>query len=247
MRAGSPRLANTLPARITAALSQQTVTVPGTTDFGPVIAGVARQLRDIHRERAQLATDLETRLADHPLAQVLTSMPGIGVRTCLKILTIIGDGSAFPTPGHLASYAGLAPVTRQSGSSIKGETHTRRGNHALKSALFLSAFASLAHPPTQPRLLRPQTRRRQETQRGADLPRPTPTRRHPRHAPHQQALPSGSHRLTKDIGTPPAPTLTDSRTTSPYGSIMSHCQSRLIESDLVRLISPATRREAPIH
>ena len=149
MRAGSPRLANTLPARILAALSQQTVIVPGTTDFGRVIAGVARQLRDVHRERNQLATDLETRLADHPLAQVLTSMPGIGVRTCLKILTIIGDGSAFPTPGHLASYAGLAPVTRQSGSSIKGETHTRRGHHALKSALFLSAFASLAHPPSR--------------------------------------------------------------------------------------------------
>ena len=149
MRTGSPRLANTLPARILAALSQQTVIVPGTTDFGRVIAGVARQLRDVHRERDQLATDLETRLADHPLAQVLTSMPGIGVRTCLKILTIIGDGSAFPTPGHLASYAGLAPVTRQSGSSIKGETHTRRGHHALKSALFLSAFASLAHPPSR--------------------------------------------------------------------------------------------------
>jgi transposase len=149
MRTGSPRLANTLPARITTALHQQSVVVPGTADFGRVIAGVARQLRDVHRERADLAADLETRLADHPLAQVLTSMPGVGVRTCLKILTIVGDGSAFPTPGHLASYAGLAPVTRQSGSSIKGETHTRRGNHALKSALFLSAFASLSHPPSR--------------------------------------------------------------------------------------------------
>lgn len=149
MRTGSPRLANTLPTRITTALAQQSVIVPGTTDFGRVIAGVARQLRDVHRERADLAADLETRLADHPLAQVLTSMPGVGVRTCLKILTIVGDGSAFPTPGHLASYAGLAPVTRQSGSSIKGETHTRRGNHALKSALFLSAFASLSHPPSR--------------------------------------------------------------------------------------------------
>jgi transposase len=149
MHTGSPRLANTLPARITTALAQQSVIVPGTADFGRVIAGVARQLRDVHRERADLAADLETRLDDHPLAQVLTSMPGVGVRTCLKILTIVGDGSAFPTPGHLASYAGLAPVTRQSGSSIKGETHTRRGNHALKSALFLSAFASLSHPPSR--------------------------------------------------------------------------------------------------
>jgi len=72
-----------------------------------------------------------------------------GFRTALKILTIVGDGAAFPTAGHLAAYAGLAPVTRRSGSSIKGETRSQRGNHALKSALFLSAFASLADPTSR--------------------------------------------------------------------------------------------------
>lgn len=146
MRPRSPRLAKSLPAKILAALDAQTVTVPGTTEFGRVIAGVAAQLRDVHLERANLATDLEARLEAHPLAAVLTSMPGVGLRTALKILTIVGDGSAFPTAGHLAAYAGLAPVTRRSGSSIKGETRSQRGNHALKSALFLSAFASLKDP-----------------------------------------------------------------------------------------------------
>lgn len=67
----------------------------------------------------------------------------------MKILTIVGDGSAFPTAGHLAVYAGRAPVTRRSGSSIKGETRSQRGNHALKAALFLSAFASLANPASR--------------------------------------------------------------------------------------------------
>jgi transposase len=76
-------------------------------------------------------------------------MPGVGFRTALKILTIVGDGTAFPTAGHLAAYAGLAPVTRRSGSSIKGETRSQRGNHALKSALFLSAFASLSDPTSR--------------------------------------------------------------------------------------------------
>jgi transposase len=85
----------------------------------------------------------------HPLAKVLTSMPGLGLGTALKILTIVGDGAAFPTAGHLAAYAGLAPVTRRSGSSIRGETRSQRGNHALKSALFLSAFASLADPTSR--------------------------------------------------------------------------------------------------
>jgi transposase len=146
MRPRSPRLAKTLPAQIIAALAEQSVTVAGTSDFGRVIKGVARQLAEIHTERADLAADVEVRLAAHPLSTVLTSMPGVGVRTALKILTIVGDGSAFPTAAHLASYAGLAPVTRRSGTSIRGESHTQRGNHALKSALFLSAFASLADP-----------------------------------------------------------------------------------------------------
>lgn len=70
-------------------------------------------------ERAALAADLEARLEAHPLAEVLTSMPGVGFRTAIKILTIVGDGAAFPTSGHLAAYAALAPVTRGSGSSIR--------------------------------------------------------------------------------------------------------------------------------
>jgi transposase len=146
MRPRSPRLARTLPAQIMAALDAQTLVVAGTAAFARVISGVAAQLRDVHAERGNLADELEARLEAHPLGSVLTSMPGLGVRTAIKILTIVGDGSAFPTAGHLAAYAGLAPVTRRSGTSIKGETRSQRGNHALKSALFLSAFASLADP-----------------------------------------------------------------------------------------------------
>ena len=88
-------------------------------DFGRVIAGVARQLREVHTERAALAADLEERLEAHPLSTVLTSMPGVGFRNALKILTIVGDGSAFATSAHLASYAGLAPVPRRSGTSVR--------------------------------------------------------------------------------------------------------------------------------
>ena len=48
-------------------------------------------------------------------------MPGIGPRTGAHILLEVGDGSPFPTPGHLAAYTGLTPVTRKSGTSIKSE------------------------------------------------------------------------------------------------------------------------------
>ena len=71
------------------------------------------------------------------------TLPGIGPRTGARILAEIGDGTRFANGSKLASYAGLAPVTRQSGTSIRGESQSRRGNHRLKNAMFLAAFASL--------------------------------------------------------------------------------------------------------
>jgi transposase len=44
-------------------------------------------------------------------------MPGIGVRTGTRILLEVGNASTFATSGHLAAYAGLAPVTRRSGTA----------------------------------------------------------------------------------------------------------------------------------
>lgn len=49
----------------------------------------------------------------------------------------------------LAAYAGIAPVTHRSGSSIRGEFPARSGNHKLKRALFLSTFAALHAPASR--------------------------------------------------------------------------------------------------
>ena len=62
-------------------------------------------------------------------------MPGVGVRTAARILLDVGDASLFPTAGHLAADAGLAPVTHRSGISIRGEFPARSGNKHLKRAL----------------------------------------------------------------------------------------------------------------
>ncbi len=75
-------------------------------------------------------------------------MPGVGVRTAARLLTEVTT-KAFPTAGHLAAYAGLAPVTRRSGSSIRGEHPSKRGNKTLKRTMFLSAFAALPDPESR--------------------------------------------------------------------------------------------------
>ncbi|WP_422769885.1 IS110 family transposase [Plantactinospora sp. WMMC1484] len=146
VKARAPRMGTRLVEQIFAALDAQTVVVPGTTAAETVLPRLADNLRDLLRQRDQVAEQVEGMLDTHPLAPVLTSMPGIGVRTAARILLEVGDGSSFPTPGHLAAYAGLAPVTRRSGTSIRGEHPPKGGNKQLKRAFFLSAFAALADP-----------------------------------------------------------------------------------------------------
>lgn len=143
----APRMGAKLIENILAALDEQTVTVPGTAAADTVLPRLADSLKTVLAQRKQVATEVEEILDAHPLAGVLTSMPGIGVRTAARILLEIGDASAFKSSAHLAAYAGIAPVTRTSGSSIKGEHPARTGNRKLKRAFFLAAFAAL-HDPT---------------------------------------------------------------------------------------------------
>lgn len=145
----APRIHTRLTEAIMAALSQQTVVIAGTSAVEAILPSMATALAGLIDARAAVAKDVERALDAHPLAKVLTSMPGVGVGTAAVILVEIGDGSSFPTAAHLASYAGLAPVTRRSGSSIKGEHPNRAGNKRLKNALFQSAFAALRDPASR--------------------------------------------------------------------------------------------------
>jgi transposase len=142
----APRMGARLVEQVFTALDAQTVVVPGTTAAETVLPRLADSLSDLLRQRDQVAAEVEGMLDAHPLSSVLTSMPGIGVRTAARILLEVGDGTSFPTAGHLAAYAGLAPVTRRSGTSIRGEHPPKGGNKQLKRAFFLSAFAALADP-----------------------------------------------------------------------------------------------------
>lgn len=149
VRPRAPRSHHSIVEAVMAALDAQSVTVPGTRAAELVLPQLADQLTALLAQREQAAAQVEEMLDAHPLAAVLTSMPGIGVRTGARILLEVGDGTTFPTPGHLAAYAGLAPVTRRSGSSIRGEHPSRGGNKNLKRAMFLSAFAALSDPTSR--------------------------------------------------------------------------------------------------
>lgn len=146
LRPKAPRMAERLVDEIFAALDEQTVTVPGTEAAALIVPGLAASLTAVLDQRKLLAGRIEELLEAHPLSKVLTSMPGVGVRIGARTLIEVGDGSTFPTSGHLAAYAKLAPATRSSGSSIRGKQPSGRGNKQLKRAFYLSAFGAPGDP-----------------------------------------------------------------------------------------------------
>ncbi|QBP49597.1 IS110 family transposase [Burkholderia pseudomallei] len=141
----APRLGKNWAAEIVQVLNEQAVIVPGTQAAAIVMPRLAQQLAALRKQRDEIAAEVERLVLAHPLWPVLTSMPGVGVRTAARRLTEAAP-KAFATATHLAAYVGLAPVTRRSGSSIRGEHPSRRGNKVLKRALFLPAFAALRDP-----------------------------------------------------------------------------------------------------
>ncbi|MEU8522913.1 IS110 family transposase [Streptomyces sp. NPDC048577] len=143
LNAHGSRKANQLTAEIFDALAEQTLVVPGTEASALIVPGLAAQLAAAHTQRRQAEQEIAALLEALPLFHLLTSLPGMGVRTTAAVIVAIGDGTTFPTAGHLASYAGLAPATKSSGTSIRGEHAPHRGNRLLKRALFQAAFAAI--------------------------------------------------------------------------------------------------------
>ena len=119
--------------------------VAGTGAAGLVLPQLATALAQPRTSRDEVLVRIEELVEAHPLFELLTSMPAVGVRTTARILTEF-VGKDFASAGHLVSYAGLAPVTWRSGTSIRGDHASRRGNTVPERALFLSAFAALKDP-----------------------------------------------------------------------------------------------------
>jgi transposase len=66
----------------------------------------------------------------------LDGIPGFGATAAQDLIAEIGvDMSAFPTAGHLCSWARQAPRSRESGGKPKGKTATGKGNPCIGGTL----------------------------------------------------------------------------------------------------------------
>ena len=143
-----------------AALDEQTVTVPGTNAAEVVLPKSAASLQCLLKERADLETKRVTMLEAHPLAAVLTSMPGVGVRTRARILLLVGDGLAFPPQDTSPPTPAPRPSPGAPGRRSATSTPTTAGTNTSQASCVLVRVRGPSRPH-QPRLLRPQESRSQ--------------------------------------------------------------------------------------
>lgn len=74
--------------------------------------------------------------------ELLTTIPGISMTVAAVIIAETGGTmEAFPTAGHLASWAGVCPGQNESAGRVKS-TSTRPGNRHLKGALGIAAMSA---------------------------------------------------------------------------------------------------------
>lgn len=125
--------------RIFSALSEQSVVLPATEQAEWQLKRLAERILELKGQIEEAGRQIDALFSCTPGSDVLLSVPGIGRVLGAVILAQIGDIARFPTPGRLAAYAGVAPATHRSGSSIKGEHRRRRYNRTLKDALMRSS------------------------------------------------------------------------------------------------------------
>lgn len=98
---------------------------------------LARRISENSAEIEAITTEISALLEGDDTYRCLLTVPGIGPKTASELAISI-DIEDFPSHDRLASYCGLAPRNRQSGTSISSVAASRQGNKRLKNLLIFS-------------------------------------------------------------------------------------------------------------
>ena len=79
---------------------------------------------------------------------LLTSIPGIGLVNALMTIIATGNFTRFQTARQYAKFSCVSPLTRQSGTSVRGGDHVSHAGHSeIKSLLTEGARSAINHDP----------------------------------------------------------------------------------------------------
>jgi transposase len=117
--------------RVSAALEGDTVP----TLLRPALQAALEEIGTLETRAEAVRTEL-LRLAEQmPDAQLLRTVPGVGVLTATALVAFVGDIHRFRSGRHFAAYLGLTPRERSSGPLRRLGTITKHGNSYLRMLL----------------------------------------------------------------------------------------------------------------
>lgn len=117
-----------------------------------VATALQEHIRFLDQQIAAGLRQITDHLEGHPdlrtQHELLTSIPGIGTLTAVRILAEAGDLRRFRDARAVAAYAGLRPRQYRSGTSVQRRTRlSKLGNAALRRALYFPAIVAKQHNP----------------------------------------------------------------------------------------------------
>jgi transposase len=148
-RAGRERNLNHKAQQIQTALrSEQLAATPALTRAfaATVRASVALSL-ELTRQIDELERELADAFMSHPDAEIMRSLPGLGLVLGARVLAEFGDApNRYKDAKRRRCYAGTAPITRASGTRQVVLARIAR-NRRLADACYLWAFSAISSSP----------------------------------------------------------------------------------------------------
>lgn len=115
-----------------------------------VIASLERTATALEEEAAQVAHLLETRVEAHPqwghAIALLTTVPGIGVKTAIVLVSELPAQARCASSKAWVAFCGVNPEPRESGTSRYSRL-SRRGRPRLRAALYMAAVSAMRWNP----------------------------------------------------------------------------------------------------
>lgn len=111
---------------------------------------VFKHVQWLKNEVKQIDDDLDSTLKETPIwrerEDLLRSMPGIGPVTARTLLAELPE---LGTLDHrkIAALVGVAPLNRDSGSSVRGKRSIWGGRATVRAALYMAALVAARHNP----------------------------------------------------------------------------------------------------
>lgn len=103
-----------------------------------------QDLDTLRRRLRELDRDIDTKLNEHEVGRLLTTIDGIGPNTAARLIAEVGDPAQFRTAGALAAYVGAIPALKQSGKHMANRAGlTSIGNARLRAALWMPTLTAV--------------------------------------------------------------------------------------------------------